>query len=188
MKTNTRFIIFVLLCILSTSCLSYGEDYLQKTDAKKSKIEVSLSSPIMQLEGSPIKFSGALKSSGSEFETSQIEFKLDISAVKVKQANDMGLMFLELIKKLPEPLLVFKSTRIYRIKGTEYLIEGELTRGNVKHKVKTFVTLISFTKKQTVVKVSRQGKIKALPPELSLPFLDSTSMNGKVLADIVFTK
>ena len=83
---------------------------------------------ISTVTGSFRKFEGEVDTESEDFTDSEISFSLDVDSVDTTQeARDEHLKSAEFFDAATYPKITFKSTKLAKVSGSDYKLDGELT-------------------------------------------------------------
>ncbi len=111
-------------------------------DASHSTVKFSVSHlMVSEVEGTFKKFDGTIEAPTADFNNAQINFTVDVASVNTdNEKRDEHLKSDDFFNAAKYPQMIFKSTSFKKVKGSNYVLEGNLTIRDVTKKIKFDVT------------------------------------------------
>ena len=157
-------------------------------DASHSSVKFSVTHlTVSETEGLFKKFNGSIKSGSTDFQGAAINFNVDVNSINTDdEGRDKHLKSDDFFNAEKYPGMSFTSTSFKKVKGNNYVLEGNLTIRDVTKKVK-FNVLYGGTVKDPWgnTKAGFKATSKISRKAYGLKWGALTEMGGAVVGDDV---
>lgn len=100
---------------------------------------------LSEVEGAFLKFQGAMEGPYGQFDKMKISFQIDTESIKTSNPiRDMNLRSSNFLDVEAFPKILFESSKITKVLGNQYLMDGELTIKSITNTVQLDVWFNGF--------------------------------------------
>jgi len=178
----------VLLSFAMISMLAAQAQTKWSVDPVHSSVKFTVSHlTISEVEGRFKTFSGTVEAPTADFQNAKVNFTVDVNSITTEEENrDKHLKSDDFFNVASYPNMTFKSTSFKKVKGSAYILEGDLTIRNVTKKVK-WAVIYGGTMKDPYgnIKAGFKASAKISRKEYGLKWSAATEAGGAVVGDEV---